>query len=177
MAVGQCTSGSGTMDLSMCKEQFSRAYVRAVASVAGYNVYQFDVDDDSIDLGIAGRGARGTNRSPRLELQVKCTSQDVLTDGYVTFPLKRKNYDDLVGDNVDVPRILVVVVVPDNIEDWLTHSEDSLVMKRCGYWLSLRAYPETTNTTSVTVKIPRAQVLTVESLRAIMDTISGRGAP
>lgn len=44
------------MDVSRQKEQFSIAWVCAVVSVAGYVVYQPEVDDDSVDLGIAMRG-------------------------------------------------------------------------------------------------------------------------
>ncbi|MCP4592034.1 MAG: hypothetical protein GY842_14965 [bacterium] len=50
-------------------EQLSRAYVRAVAAVAGLAVYEPDVDHDSVDLGLAARGGPGVLRSPRLELQ------------------------------------------------------------------------------------------------------------
>ena len=47
------------MDLNQCKEQFSIAYVRAVASAAGYGVQKPDVDDDSIDLRVCPiRGIR-----------------------------------------------------------------------------------------------------------------------
>jgi len=35
------------MDLSQRKEQFSRVYVRAVATVAGFTAYVPEVDDDT----------------------------------------------------------------------------------------------------------------------------------
>jgi len=38
------------VDLNQRKEQFSNAYVRAVASVAGFTLAKPEVDDDSIDL-------------------------------------------------------------------------------------------------------------------------------
>jgi hypothetical protein len=41
------------VDLNAQKEQFSRAYVFAVAAVAGYATYTPSVDDDSFDLWIA----------------------------------------------------------------------------------------------------------------------------
>ena len=43
------------MDLSQRKEQWSRVYVRAIGTAAGYTIYTPEVDDDSVDLGIAGR--------------------------------------------------------------------------------------------------------------------------
>ncbi len=58
--------------LNQMKEQFSHAYVKAVAAVAGFAWYKPSVDDDSIDLGLAQRGGGGTTRSPRLEIQLKC---------------------------------------------------------------------------------------------------------
>jgi len=54
------------MHISQQQEQFSRAYVHAIASVAGFTIYTPQVDDDSVDLGIAQTGGRGTIRSPRL---------------------------------------------------------------------------------------------------------------
>ena len=62
-----------SMDLNQQKEQFSRAYVQAVAAAAGFATYIPDVDDDSIDMGIAA-GGKESRRRPRLELQLKCTA-------------------------------------------------------------------------------------------------------
>jgi hypothetical protein len=45
------------MHINQRKEQFSRAYIHAVASVAGYALYEPYADDDSIDCGLAARGA------------------------------------------------------------------------------------------------------------------------
>ncbi|MEH2410455.1 hypothetical protein [Nostoc sp.] len=52
------------MHITQRQEQFSNAYIRAVAAVVGYTLYKQEVDDDSIDLGIAAKGAIGTIRSP-----------------------------------------------------------------------------------------------------------------
>src|SRR5438874_4721373 len=134
------------MEIGLRKEQFGRAYVRAVASVAGFSVYEPDVDDDSVDLGLASRGAEGTTRAPRLEMQLKSTSvQDVLEDEHLRFPLPVKNYNDLRPENLLVPRILVVALLPAEMEDWLTQNEEQLAMRRCAYWLSLRGREATEN--------------------------------
>ena len=79
------------MDISQRKEQFSRAYVHAVATAAGFALYEPNVDDDSIDLGIGGRVAHEMPRPPRIELQLKCTSKTVIRNQHVVYPLKRKN--------------------------------------------------------------------------------------
>ena len=160
------------MDLNAQKEQFSRAYVLAVAAVAGYATYTPSVDDDSIDLGIARRGGGGTVRSPRLEMQLKCTAAFTGPSPILRFPLSRKNHDDLRDIQLLVPRILTVVLVPDDPGDWLAQSDQEMAMRRCGYWLSVRGMPDTDNAISVTVEIPRAQRFSVDSLRRMMDRIS-----
>ncbi|MBF0552340.1 MAG: DUF4365 domain-containing protein, partial [Deltaproteobacteria bacterium] len=67
------------VDLQLQKEKFSEAYVRAVASAAGFSITKPEVDDDSIDLILGHRGGRGTVRSPQVGLQLKCTSRDIMS--------------------------------------------------------------------------------------------------
>lgn len=160
------------MDINQQKEQFSNTYLQAIATVAGYSLYKPSVDDDSVDWGIAAKGGKGRIRAPRLELQLKSTSRDVRENNSLRYPLKIKNYDDLRMDDFAIPRILVVVLIPETIEDWLTESETEICMKECGYWISLRGMPETENTTAFTVTIPRTNQFTVVALQSIMEGIS-----
>jgi hypothetical protein len=148
-------------------EQFSFAYVRAVAATAGVNVYRPEVDADSVDLGFAVRSIRGEPQSPRVEAQVKAATQPDLTPELIRFPLKVKNYNDLCGDHY-VPRVLVVVLVPPNVEDWLQQSEDQLALRRCGYWMSLADRDVSGNVSSVTVPLPRSQVFSTSALRQLL---------
>ncbi|MBW4511066.1 MAG: DUF4365 domain-containing protein [Scytonematopsis contorta HA4267-MV1] len=159
------------MDISQQKEQFSITYIRAVTSVAGYSLYRPEVDDDSIDLGIVARGGVGTVSSPRLELQLKCTAKNIIDKKYIRYPLNLKNYNDLKVHPL-VPRILVVVLVPKNLADWLKQTEEELCLRYCAYWISLRGMPETENATNVTIEIPRSNQFTVEALQAIIQRIS-----
>jgi len=96
----------------------------------------------------------------------------VIRDNTLVYPLKRKNYDELRLSDLLVPRLLVVVHVPESDEEWLRHSEDELALRRCGYWVSLRGEPETTNQTKVTVYLPRSNVLDVVGLRGLMGRAS-----
>ena len=159
------------MDENQQKELFGFAYVRAVASVAGYGVHRPEPDDDSVDLVVSARGPQGSYRSPRLDVQVKCTAQDCVAEDAVHYPLKLKNYEELRGEGFLVPRVLVVVTVPVAVQDWLSQSEQEMILRHCGYWLSLRDAPETDNDSSVTVRIPRANVFSVENLRRLMETV------
>jgi hypothetical protein len=165
------------MTLDDQKEQFSFAYVRAVAATAQIVVSEPSVDDDSVDLSFQQKGGNGQVRSPRLEAQVKCTEIADVHPDHIAYPLKLKNYEELRPTNLLVPRILIVVTVPDNLVEWLNHSEDELAVRRCGYWVSLRGNPTTTNTTNVTVHLPRASQFTVAGLQGMMQLIRNGQTP
>ena len=165
------------MDINQQKEQFSNAYLRAVAAVAGFVCYKPEPDTDSVDWGIAAVGGKGTTRSPKVELQLKCTAKGLMDDNEIRYPLKMKNYDELRAENYQVPRILVVVVIPEQLGEWLAQSEDELAMRHCGYWMSLRSRPQVDNEGTVTIRVARVQQFTVDALRQMMDRIGNGGLP
>lgn len=165
------------MDHNKQMEQFSIAYICAIVAVAGFNVGSWRVDEDSVDCSIAAGGTPGLPSRPQVDLQLKCTGTDIRGETELRYPLKRKNYDELRVTRLIVPRILVVVVVPPNTEDWLTQTEHELALRHCAYWLSLRGYPETTNAQSVTITVPRTQTFTPEGLVAMMTRIDDGNLP
>jgi len=97
------------MDINKQKELLSLAYVKAVSATAGLG-WSSPSPDEGIDICLGFEGTIGKMRSPRLELQAKATSRELLRDdGMIHFPLRIKNYNDLRPTNVMVPRILVVM--------------------------------------------------------------------
>jgi hypothetical protein len=98
-------------------------------------------------------------------------------DRHIAFPLSVKNYDELRVTNSGVPRILIVVVVPEEISDWLLQDERRMRLFRCGYWMNLFGAPETTNLYTRTVRVPRLQRFTVQSLNAMMVRLGEGNRP
>jgi Domain of unknown function (DUF4365) len=160
------------MDINQRKEQFSLAYIHAVVSVAGYALSDPRVDDDSIDVTILSRQKDGRVSSPRLDVQVKCTSSHQPSGGQLTYPLPIKNYRDLIEDNLAVPRLLIVVCVPENGADWIHQTTERLEMRRCGYWLSLRGMEPSASTTTCSVRLPETNIFSVEQITQIMTTLA-----
>jgi hypothetical protein len=76
-----------------------------------------------------------------------------------------------------VPRILVVVRVPDNVSEWADATDDRLLIRRCGYRVSLRGMSETENAETVSVTLERENRFTPESLSEMMSVIGEGGAP
>lgn len=165
------------MDLNIQKEEFSYAYIYAVVSAAGYScqIASRSIDIGGIDIIISGTEQEYSLYPPRLEVQVKSTSIDVMSDEFIRYPLKLKNYNELRKQKTLVPKILIVVLIPDNPTKWVNQSETELCMRRCGYWMSLKGQTETQNTESVTVYLPRSQLFTVKALQGIMQQIETGG--
>lgn len=163
------------MDVSQQQEQFSNAYLHAVATVAGCTIATPGVDDDSIDFTIS---TKEFSTRPKLDVQIKCYIQDACigSSGF-SYPLKMKNYDDLRITDILVPRILVVVVVPRTVTDWLSHSDEQTLMKFCGYWASIRGKIDSANKRTVSVNLPQANRFTADSLRSLLQIVASGGAP
>jgi Domain of unknown function (DUF4365) len=161
------------MDPQKQMEQFNYAYMCALAAHAGLNRVDAAVDDDSIDVSFKDKGYHGRIvRSPQIEFQLKCTSQDLVDGEVIRFPLSLKNYNDLRGSDFASPRYLAVLLVPGKVDAWIFHSEDSIALFNNCYWLSLRDATATANETRITVSIPLAQRLTSTSLREMMNRAS-----
>jgi hypothetical protein len=156
------------------KQQLSVAYVHGVAARAGYTCQAQNVDDDSVDVQIGAKGyvhERSVICSPRIEIQLKATSSQKLTPSYLSFPLILKNYQELRATTL-IPRLLVVLVLPKNPAEWMETSEECMISRRCAYWVSLLKMPESSNTSKVSVRLPRSQQFNVEQLQRLMERVS-----
>ena len=158
------------MDLNRHKEMFSIAYINAVAARVGLELAQIRYDVDGVDGMLVSSG--GT--APQVNFQAKSTSRrDVWRDDYVALALPKTNYDFLREPKF-VPRILIVVLLPEDQADWLTQTPDQLCLRRCAYWISLRDAPDVPNQSTKTVRIPTDKMFDQVTLTGMLDRI-GRG--
>jgi len=149
------------------QEQFSDAFLLAIAAAAGCASSRPVPDNDSIDWTLSCR----LPRRPKLDIQLKSTIYPG-GDDEIRYRLKAKNYDDLILSDLIAPRILVLVTVPRNVEDWLCLKPDAVLLRYCAYWKSLAGGLRTSNNKSFTVPISRKNVLTPEALRDMMVRIN-----
>ena len=152
------------MDANAQKERFSLSYIDAVASQAGYQVIEPRVDHDSVDgILMADFGQR-----PRIDFQAKATELDILRGSNLHYPLPVKNYHDL-RVVTRTPRILIVVLVPSEKQQWVSQTEDELCLRRCAYWTCLEGCPDTLNSSSLTVQLPTANIFSGDQLIGLMQ--------
>ena len=159
------------MDINQRKARFSLACIEAVASHAGFQIVEPKVDYDSVDGFLVG----DFGRRPRIEFQAKATARDVVRGQNIHFPLRLKNYNDLRIEVIN-PRILIVLVMPDSLNEWLTQTHDELCLRHCAYWLNLKGEPAVPYTDNVTVHIPTANVFSSDRLISMMNNTKRTGA-
>ena len=152
-------------------EEFSRAWVAKVAAVAGCPIGSVSQDLNSNDLIIKD----GNNTGAQIDAQLKCTGRADFREEAFTFDLPVKNYNDL-RLVATVQRLLIVVVVPHRVEDWVITTPDVAVMQHAAYWRNLVGEPATENQHTVRIRMSRAQQFTPMALREMMTTIASKGA-
>lgn len=146
------------------KERLSLAYVQAIAAVAGYVVSIPEPDLDGVDIQLRPR----TPMFPAIDIQLKSTTKLTKKGSTLKYSLNRRNYDLLIGPSYN-PRLLVVLDLPKDENQWLTIS-DAMVLRKRAYWLSLRNWRPTQNKYRVTVHFPVSNVLSVDSLHNLMNS-------
>ena len=160
------------------QEMLSQAYVHALAGVAGLNLairtsYDYGIDGAFHRVRIVG-GTRVPSAFP-VEYQMKATT-DWRHDGeFVVYDLTARAHRFLTDrEPRQAMAILILLCLPVDEAHWLDGREAHLRLQNCCYWTRLNG-PPTANVSSVRIRIPRANVLTPETLKGIMALARAEG--
>ena len=161
------------------ESELSYAYLHAVASHAGMacSVGSRHEDNNGIDATLTAWGPftnGGYLTEVTIKVQLKATIAVPTDDGTnLSYFLQGVNrYDDLRTETVSNARILVVLFLPANAQDWLHHLPEQLALRRCAYWQSLRGAPATANMVGTTVKLPKDQMFNADQLKDLAARLS-----
>ena len=69
-----------------------------------------------------------------------------------------------------IPRLLVVVIAPDDPGDYVRTSPAAMIFSHAAYWLSLADEPpvDPDERETISVDVPRSNLLTVETLTGLV---------
>jgi hypothetical protein len=162
----------GGLPQNIQMEKFSLAYLHTLASANGYQIDIPTSDYQSVDATIKSGTLiqEASVLDPTLHIQLKSTSHDIGCKDYIPFQLPIKNYNDLRG-NTKIPRILLLVCVPADPDAWVIHGDKTL-LDATGYYLNLRGYQPSENKTNITIKIPKTNIFTKDTLHEFMRKIA-----
>src|SRR5262249_55562241 len=154
-------------------EALSRAYIFALAARCGLtcNPRGMDLGIDLCLNEVNVIGNRYSEAGVQLDVQLRSTAAATVGAPEVTYDLDVRTYEDLREVRVRVPRVLVLYVFPEDETDWLSWSEDQLILRRSAYWISLVGRPAVDNIRTIRLSIPRTNQFSVEGLQAIMSRL------
>ncbi len=102
-----------------------------------------------------------------IDFQLKASKNITVKEEYITYDLDADAYNDLVKKDRGMPRILILMKLPDDNEDWLHITEENTILRDCAWYTSLVGNPITSNSSTKTIQIPRNQLLTPHKLQRI----------
>jgi hypothetical protein len=142
------------------KEQFSVAFLHALATRFGYTVAQWRPDKDGVD---------GTLRCCGLmvDLQLKCTSSPLTYSDGFKYVLDKKTYDKLRCADRSAPGYLALMVVPKDVQAWILHKPKHLLIACQAYWSCLQDMSDEASGDTKTIYLPSIQTLDGSALASM----------
>lgn len=168
---------TGGLTFEHRKELLSVAYVQAVAAAAGVAVVQRATHDYGVDGALSEISVIDGRRVPsgvEVHYQLKATTRYVEHPDTVVHDLDARTHDMCVQRRTAlVPPLLLLVVClrRDAVEErrtWVRVTPEDLMIAACGYWWLAPAGAPIGNSSSVRIRIPRAQILTPRAVDGLL---------
>ncbi|MEC4015594.1 DUF4365 domain-containing protein [Streptomyces sp. H27-D2] len=175
---GRASPLRGALATTACMETLQVGYLHAVAAAAGCSLAQ-PFPDYGIDWHV-NHSAPGhaVDDEVTIKVQLKCTYQIAPHPAGQTFgfTIDNDHLTKLARSPVSVHKILVVMLVPRDQEEWLRAGHDSLELRHCCYWTNLAGHP-VTGRRRTTVRIPTSRFFDDRALCEIMTRVGAGGRP
>lgn len=171
--------GGMTIQDNDIQAELSYAYFHAVVSRAGFVCEHTSRLADGLGIDamvhVCEQLAPNSKRTDfSVKVQLKSCSQPpaLLRNGKFSYQIEAGLYRKMSNPLCDSVRLLVLMYLPQDMSEWLATSEDSLVCRKCCYWTSLLGAPDIGDQTTKQVHIPKSNLVSVDSFRALMTRIS-----
>ena len=164
------------IELKARMEAYSTAYAHAIAAAAGVAVGSIRPDINGLDVHFLSPDD-GTDAGTAAHVQLKSTAEQLTADesGNKTYRLRHVDYDRL-RLKTSVPRVLVVVEVPRDPQNWITCEPERLLLHASARWASVRGEGPTeyAESSKIPVVLPAANTFTPAALRDAMGSLNAR---
>ena len=160
------------------QEAISRAYLQVIAARCGVicSFRDYDYGIDTTLHAVRHVAGRIVEVGVCIDVQLKSTTNATINSDQILYDLEVRTYNHLRSPVVGSPRILVLVVLPEDENLWTDQTEERLLLRSCGYWLSLSGMPATTNLSTIRVAIPRANLFSNPALADLLERAERRNS-
>lgn len=161
---------------SIHQEDIHISYITALCASADISYEKQIHDDDSTD-GILKKRIilpNGGFFDSQLRIQLKSTSspsQYSEDETMISYKLKAKNYNDLCTPST-TPIILGLLILPEDSGSWVQLRPEDLLIKGRMYWADFSSSIRTDNLSSVSVNIPKNNVVDQAFLLRTLEKIA-----
>lgn len=157
------------------QEDINVSYISAICASVEIDYERIYHDQDSID-GLFKKKIDTVNGwyLSECEVQLKSVySKNEYKDNgeSIIYKLKAKNYNDLCMTSI-IPRILVLLVLPEDSNSWVNCSVDELIIKGKMYWTEFSGADTTSNKSTISVEISKSNILNSDAMLRILEKIA-----
>lgn len=167
------------MNIEKIKEDLSVCYLKTIAAVNGIALENITHDEDSVDVIIKKVIQMSSSRrfNSQISVQLKSTSsksQYNIKENEIIYEFKVKNYNDLCIA-ATMPSMLALLILPEKEEEWINWTTNELMINGKMYWLSLQSNKLTENKDSISIKIPKENILNNVTIEQLIEKAAKEG--
>ncbi|KAA9374849.1 DUF4365 domain-containing protein [Microbispora cellulosiformans] len=170
----------GDIPKTECMQTLQIGYLHAVAAAAGCSLQPHNQDYRGIDWDVTHGASlhHSEEGEATIKVQLKATTQYPLPPDGEDFALTLRNQHlaKLNYKNPTVPRLLVAMLAPAEMAEWIKADHNWTELRRCCYWVNL-AGVELSGKESTNIRIPTAQIFDDVALCDIMLRVGAGGKP
>ena len=172
-------NGDYHMNIEKIKEDLSVCYLKTIAAVNGIALENITHDEDSVDVIIKKVIQMSSSRrfNSQISVQLKSTSsksQYNIKENEIIYEFKVKNYNDLCIA-ATMPSMLALLILPEKEEEWINWTTNELMINGKMYWLSLQSNKLTENNDSISIKIPKENILNNVTIEQLIEKAAKEG--
>ncbi|MEV6506037.1 DUF4365 domain-containing protein [Streptomyces sp. NPDC051642] len=159
-------------------EMLQDSYLRAVAAAAGCTMAKPEPDDgiDWVVTHASELHEADCQIDLKIQLKSTWTSEPNPANGFVSVNLSNNRLKLLARKKVTVHRILVAMIIPEDIAAWVEANHDIFTLRHCAYWRSVTGL-EPSGEDHTAVRVPTVRIFDDKALCAIMERIGKGGTP
>ena len=167
------------MNIEKIKEDLSVCYLKTIAAVNGIALENITHDEDSVDVIIKKVIQMSSSRrfNSQISVQLKSTSsksQYNIKENEIIYEFKVKNYNDLCIA-ATMPSMLALLILSEKEEEWINWTTNELMINGKMYWLSLQSNKLTENKDSISIKIPKENILNNVTIEQLIEKAAKEG--
>lgn len=147
---------------------FGETFIRALASAAGLIVTRVDLDVTGEDFTITGKGVLAGKRHPKIDMQIKSWSNPAERGRRLGLSSAGRAFQRVGRCGLFVAAVSYCGNRTEGARPVCVAEPERLLLNHAAYWVSLqdKACIDPAARTMVTVRVPKANLVTTEVLRS-----------